>query len=1001
MTMEILPEPTSNKLCDKMAEENVPAPTRTDNQLVLVKARLPIGKSNLLMDLQKTQKNPIFCISNTLTKDSKTRVYSFQLDELWFTLNVDLLRSALGITPKDSVHPFVPPLAGDLLIDFFNNLGYPEELQFVSKIQSKGSYQEAQASCYSILPFHQADHLLLGNKGGMDEVFGMAIPRDLITEAIQNSKYYKKYLEMAARKPRQPTTTTGEEGEKKKKAPEANKSKQPSPAKQTKPVKEKTSKPTPSKKIHKGRVMKVRKEKRSGHLVDEEDEESQPATKPQVEDDEYNLQRGIQMILESLHEQGQGRQAPVGGVAIRETNPGLIQKLPEVEGKGKGIVSEEKDDTSANVVYDTSSPADSTNDVNNVADMELSTSKADTEILNVDEEHGKEVSHTVALEERTVKLDEGQAGSDPGKTPESRPLPKEDHARSDPGQSHVAQVGPNPEPMHEDFIATVYPAVHENLKLTTEEQVYIENPPSSSRTLSSMKNLEDAFTFGDQFINGESTKEEPGKANVETEVESMVTVPIHQASSSVPPLSTPIIDLTPPKPVLPPVQEPICIATTATTTTLLPPPPPLPQSITDPDLATRVSALEKRILLRERFRDLSEVQMKEILHDQKFESGSYKSHPDHSTLYKALEASMQCDNNDELHAKLTSSSNQKPSSPPLVNDDPIPDDMHLSESEDTDVAHLPKIKTRPNWFKPLPEEEAPETPKPDWIGKSKLVKADLEGQAYKIVRPFHKNSISLQFQMEDCHLLLIDQIDLMNPESNRVVHDISKPLPLGAPPGQVTIQTQYFFNKYLEYLISGNKERRHALSISKLKAAYYPDFRLEELVPSLWTKSESDYDISSAYGILHWWFKRKEFYITRHSDPLIEVRADYKEYKISEADFKNLHPNDFEDMYLLHLQGKLNYLSRVDKVALSTAVNLWTRNIVIRQRVEDLQLEDCTIVHKPRAIIYKDRNDQKMMRKTEVHKFSDGTLKRILEKLDYMVKDYELFKFNPGMENQI
>ncbi|GKC13950.1 retrovirus-related pol polyprotein from transposon TNT 1-94, partial [Tanacetum coccineum] len=47
----------------KMAKENVPAPTRTDEQLVPVKARLPIGKSNLLMDLQKIQKNPIFCIS--------------------------------------------------------------------------------------------------------------------------------------------------------------------------------------------------------------------------------------------------------------------------------------------------------------------------------------------------------------------------------------------------------------------------------------------------------------------------------------------------------------------------------------------------------------------------------------------------------------------------------------------------------------------------------------------------------------------------------------------------------------------------------------------------------------------------------------------------------------------------------------------------------------------------------------------------------------------------
>nr|GEV54338.1 retrovirus-related Pol polyprotein from transposon TNT 1-94 [Tanacetum cinerariifolium] len=48
---------------DRMADENVSALTRTDEQLVPVKARLPIGKSNLLMDLQKKQKNLIFLSS--------------------------------------------------------------------------------------------------------------------------------------------------------------------------------------------------------------------------------------------------------------------------------------------------------------------------------------------------------------------------------------------------------------------------------------------------------------------------------------------------------------------------------------------------------------------------------------------------------------------------------------------------------------------------------------------------------------------------------------------------------------------------------------------------------------------------------------------------------------------------------------------------------------------------------------------------------------------------
>ncbi|GKA54484.1 hypothetical protein Tco_0753433 [Tanacetum coccineum] len=42
-----------------------------------------------------------------------------------------------------------------------------------------------------------------------------------------------------------------------------------------------------------------------------------------------------------------------------------------------------------------------------------------------------------------------------------------------------------------------------------------------------------------------------------------------------------------------------------------------------------------------------------------------------------------------------------------------------------------------------------------------------------------------------------------------------------------------------------------------------------------------------------------------------------------------------------------------------------------------------------------------MMRLNEVHKFSDGTLTRVLEKLDQMVKDFRLFKYNPGMETRI
>nr|GFA40977.1 hypothetical protein [Tanacetum cinerariifolium] len=55
--------------------------------------------------------------------------------------------------------------------------------------------------------------------------------------------------------------------------------------------------------------------------------------------------------------------------------------------------------------------------------------------------------------------------------------------------------------------------------------------------------------------------------------------------------------------------------------------------------------------LRDRFRELPEAYMKEILHQQMFESGSYKSLPEHVALYEALETSMEWENRDDFLAE--------------------------------------------------------------------------------------------------------------------------------------------------------------------------------------------------------------------------------------------------------------------------------------------------------------------------------------------------------------
>nr|GFD31457.1 hypothetical protein [Tanacetum cinerariifolium] len=108
---------------------------------------------------------------------------------------------------------------------------------------------------------------------------------------------------------------------------------------------------------------------------------------------------------------------------------------------------------------------------------------------------------------------------------------------------NVAHVSPQPstEQLDEGFTATVYPNVQENLKLAIEEPVLLEEPASSSGTLSSLQHLSRDFSFGDQFF---SDKHSDADKNAKIKVESMVNVMIQQAPSSISLMTSPIIDLT-------------------------------------------------------------------------------------------------------------------------------------------------------------------------------------------------------------------------------------------------------------------------------------------------------------------------------------------------------------------------------------------------------------------------------------------------------------------------
>ncbi|GJT31254.1 hypothetical protein Tco_0911529 [Tanacetum coccineum] len=293
--------------------------------------------------------------------------------------------------------------------------------------------------------------------------------------------------------------------------------------------------------------------------------------------------------------------------------------------------------------------------------------------------------------------------------------------------------------------------------------------------------------------------------------------------------------------------------------------------------------------------------------------------------------------------------------------------MYQALAENSLLAKTRDMRTFMNWYCQK-------------MGKTNPTQADLEGQAYEVVKPFYPDVVHLQFQMEECHKVLTDQIDWANPEGDQVRIDISKPLPLSGPPGHVTIQTQFFFNKDLDYLCYASKGSGQALSMSKMKAPRYHNFGLELLVPEhMWIDDVCTYDISASYGISHCVVRIKAY--SRYGyDYLKEItlrRADHQEYTIAEKDFKNLYPSDFEDLNLLLLQGHLNHLPGSD----------------IRFEFK----HDYTIIDSPRVIVFLVfKNERKIMRFNEIYKFSDGTLTNIMEALDYRVKEYKVNRLNPG-----
>ncbi|GKD93765.1 hypothetical protein Tco_1373602, partial [Tanacetum coccineum] len=245
-------------------------------------------------------------------------------------------------------------------------------------------------------------------------------------------------------------------------------------------------------------------------------------------------------------------------------------------------------------------------------------------------------------------------------------------------------------------------------------------------------------------------------------------------------------------------------------------------------------------------------------------------------------------------------------------------------------------------------------------------------------------------------------------------------------------------NQDLLYLKKGSPgPEKIVLSLYKFPAVIFNDDDIEERTFRWVNKCVKKFNPYARYGVEHWKNPHaKIFYIRKQKEPgkpkeevylnskiihviktywelahehkfiteIVTKRANECIVSITEPDYKNLNKNDIKDMYLLIMIGKVPDYA---KTGLLWSLSVFIRSSVIWERVHDFQLgiesyqqkvnltaptmsfpgvekhRMFSIIYEPvHGIIYKNsKKEKRVMRHSEIHKFCDATLNRVLEGL--------------------